>query len=239
MSGGKVRWAEQAGVATAPLERIDRTRPLRQQIYAIIRRMILTGEFAPSSIIDEKAIALQLGVSRTPVREAVKKLSDENLVEVKAQSATVVAPIDRRLIREAFLIRRALEVESIGFAAERMNDRHAERLEELNLLHTHAIQRRRYVDAIAWDDAFHRYISEISDLPRLWRAIEISKAQLDRCRHLTIPKPALAQATLVQHRNIIKALVQKDEALSRRMMSDHLEKAYEGILQFLASTTDG
>jgi len=239
MSGGKVRWAEQAGVATAPLERIDRTRPLRQQIYAIIRRMILTGEFAPSSIIDEKAIALQLGVSRTPVREAVKKLSDENLVEVKAQSATVVAPIDRRLIREAFLIRRALEVESIGFAAERMNDRHAERLEELNLLHTHAIQRRRYVDAIAWDDAFHRYISEISDLPRLWKAIEISKAQLDRCRHLTIPKPALAQATLVQHRNIIKALVQKDEALSRRMMSDHLEKAYEGILQFLASTTDG
>lgn len=239
MSAARIKLAEQAGIAAAALERIDRTRPLRQQIYAIVRRMILTGEFAPGSIIDEKAIALRLGVSRTPVREAVKQLSDENLVEVKAQSATVVAPIDRRLIREAFLIRRALEVESIGFAAELMNDGHAERLEELNLLHTHAIQRRRYVDAISWDDEFHRYISEISDLPRLWKAIEISKAQLDRCRHLTIPNPALAQATLIQHGNIIKALVQKDQALSRRMMADHLEKAYEGILQFLASTPSG
>ena len=154
---------------------------------------------------------------------------------VKAQSATIVAPIDRKLIREAFLIRRALEVESIGFAAELMSERHAERLEEFHLLQTRAVQRKRYVDAISWDEAFHRYISEISDLPRLWRAIEISKAQLDRCRHLTIPWPGQAEATLVQHRRIIEALVQEDQALSRRMMSEHLEKAYEGIVQFLGS----
>jgi len=241
MAAGRTKLPEETsiGVPAMRLERIDHARPLRDQIYAIIRRMILTSEFAPNSIIDEKAIALQLGVSRTPVREAVKKLSDENLVEVKAQSATVVAPIDRRLIREAFLIRRALEVESIGFAAELMTERHAERLEELNLLHAHAIQRERYVDAISWDDAFHRYISEISDLPRLWKAIEISKAQLDRCRHLTVPKPGLAQATLVQHKNIINALVQRDQALSRRMMTEHLEKAYEGIVLFLASANGG
>jgi DNA-binding GntR family transcriptional regulator len=236
MSARRIKMPDEAAFAPADigLERIDRARPLREQIYIIIRRLILTGEFAPGSIIDEKAIALQLGVSRTPVREAVKKLSDENLVEVKAQSATIVAPIDRRLIREAFLIRHALEVESIGVAAELMNEHHAERLEELHLLHTHAIQRKRYVDAISWDDAFHRYISEISDLPRLWKAIEISKAQLDRCRHLTVPKPGQAQATLVQHKNIIRALVQKDQILSRRMMSEHLEKAYEGIVHFLA-----
>jgi GntR family transcriptional regulator, rspAB operon transcriptional repressor len=233
MLASRIKLPEEAGVI-AP-ERIDRTRPLREQIYAIIRRLILTSEFAPGSVIDEKAIALQLGVSRTPVREAVK-LSDENLVEVRAQSATIVAPIDRKLIREAFIIRRALEVESIGFAAELMNERHAERLEELNLLHTHAIQRKRYVDAISWDDAFHRYISEISDLPRLWKAIEISKAQLDRCRHMTVPKPGQAQATLAQHKSIIKALVQKDQALSRRAMAEHLEKDYEGIVHFLASS---
>ena len=221
------------------LERIDRTRGLREQIYGLVRRLILTGEFAPGSIVDEKGIALKLGVSRTPVREAVKKLSDENLVEVKAQSATVVAPIDRKLIREAFLIRRALEVESIGLAAEAMSERHAARLEELHFLHTNAIRREQYVDAISWDDAFHSYISEISDLPRLWKAIEISKAQLDRCRHLTVPKPGLGEATLVQHRNILNALVQKDRALSRRMMTEHLDKVYDEIVRFLVSTHSG
>jgi DNA-binding GntR family transcriptional regulator len=232
----RIRYADkvaQTGTAT-PLARLDRTRgPLRDQIYGMIRRMILTGEFAPGLVIDEKAIALKLGVSRTPVREAVKKLSDENLVDVKAQSATAIAAIDRKLIHEAFLIRRALEVESIGIAADRMTEQHEERLEELHLLHAHAIERKRYVDAIARDDAFHGYISEISDLPRLWQAIEISKAQLDRCRFLTVPRPGQAEATLVQHRNIVKALVQKDPALSRRMMSEHLEMAYDGIVAFL------
>lgn len=215
------------------IEPIDRARSLREQIYGILRRQILTCEFAPGSAIDEKAIAVKLGVSRTPVREAVKKLSDENLVEVKAQAATFVAPIDRKLIREAFLIRRALELESVGLAAAQMSDDHKERLEEIHLLHDRAIENKRYVDAIIYDDAFHRYICEISDLPSLWHAIEISKAHLDRCRHLAVPRPGQAQATLLQHRKIIDALAEKDEALSRDMMSVHLNSAFQGILASL------
>jgi GntR family transcriptional regulator, rspAB operon transcriptional repressor len=235
MSARRTKRAEQpAPTHPGPsLGRVDHTRPLREQIYVMIRRLILTGDFAPGLLIDEMAIAAKLGVSRTPVREAVKKLFDENLVDVKAQSATAIAPIDRKLIHEAFLIRRALEVESIGLAAARMTERHGERLEELHLLHTRAIQRKRYVDAIACDDAFHGYISEISDLPRLWQAIEISKAQLDRCRYLTVPRPGQAEATLVQHRGIVRALIEKDEELSRRTMREHLDKAYQGIVAFL------
>ena len=88
-------------------------------------------------------------------------------------------------------------------------------------------------------EAFHSNIGEISDLPRLWKAIEISKTQLDRYRHLTAPKPGLGEATLVQHRNILNALVQNDRALSRRMMTEHLDKVYDGIVRFLASTHSG
>ncbi|RPH69618.1 MAG: GntR family transcriptional regulator, partial [Hyphomicrobiales bacterium] len=62
--------------------------PLRDQIYPIVKMLILTGAIRPGDIIDEKNIAAQLNVSRTPVREAVKRLSDEHLVEVIAQSAT-------------------------------------------------------------------------------------------------------------------------------------------------------
>ena len=221
--------------ANAPLER---SRPLRQQIYDIIRRWILTGEFAPGAPIDEKAIALKLGVSRTPVREAVKKLSDENLVDVKAQSGTVVSRIDHKLIREAFIIRRALEVESVGMAARRMSQWHEDRLEELHLLHRHAVSRKRFIDAIARDDAFHSYISEISDLPRLWRAIEISKAQLDRCRYLTVPRPGLAEATIEEHRRIIIALSQRDELLSRTMMAEHLDRSFQGFVASLNLVTE-
>src|SRR5438105_10380990 len=91
---------------------LDRSRSLREQIYSMVRRLILTGALKPGDTLDEKAIAAQLRISRTPVREAVKKLSDERLVEVVAQSGTRVALLDRKEIAEAFVIRKALEGES-------------------------------------------------------------------------------------------------------------------------------
>ncbi len=206
---------------------------LRERIYEILRKRILTGEVAPGAIIDEKALASAFNVSRTPVREAVKKLTDENLVEVKAQSRTFAKPIDRKHIHEAFLIRRALEIESIGLAAERVTKDDLLRLEDIHMLHGLALQRRRFVEAIGLDDSFHRAISGISDLPRLWQAIEVSKAHLDRCRYLTVPRPGQGEATLVQHRAIIKALEQRNAANARKAMADHLDKAYRGIVEFL------
>jgi DNA-binding GntR family transcriptional regulator len=186
--------------------RIDRSRPLREQIYPMVRSLILSGAIGPGEVIDEKAIAAQLSVSRTPVREAVKRLSDEHLVEVIAQSGTRAARVDRKAIEESFLIRRALEMESAAQAARLMRQEHADRLHDILARHARAIDRRQFADAIIRDDEFHRAISEISDLPRLWSTIEISKAQLDRCRHMMVPRAGQAEATLEQHREIIRAL---------------------------------
>ncbi len=223
----------QTAEPNGPGSTLERPLSLASRIYEIARKRILTGELAPGETIDEKAIAAELGVSRTPVREAIKKLADENLVEVRAQSRTLVKPIDRKLIHEAFLIRRALEVENIGHAAGRVSKADLQRLDDLHMMHALSIQRRRFIEAIGLDDRFHKLISEISDLPRLWQAIEVSKAHLDRCRYLTVPRPGLGAATLVQHRAIIRALGQRDVALSRKAMADHLDNAYQGIVTFL------
>ena len=212
---------------------LDRAHPMREQIYQILRKMILTGELASGVILDEKAFAAKFDISRTPVREAVKKLSDENLVEVKAQSATRVTRIERGQIEEAFLIRRALEVESVGQAASRMTKSHALKLEDIHRQHTRSIDRKRFVEAIGIDDSLHRTISEISGLPRLWRLIDISKAPLDRTRYLHLPRPGLADATLAQHRAVIDALKAMDERLSRKMMAAHLEMAFESTIRLL------
>ncbi|MBL8791663.1 MAG: GntR family transcriptional regulator [Rhizobiales bacterium] len=211
--------------------RLDRSRPLREQIYDLVRHMILTGKIAPGDILDEKSIAASLNVSRTPVREAVKKLSDEHLVDVVAQSGTRATHIDRAEVEQAFLIRRALEMESAAQAATHMTEAHAEVLNDLLLQHARAIERRRFAEAIATDDRFHRYIADISNLDRLWRAIDISKAQLDRCRHVMLPRQGQGEATLEQHRNIIRALNSKDAERARRAMADHLESAYASTIK--------
>ena len=214
-------------------KRLDRARPLRDQIYPMVRSLLLTGTIKPGEVIDEKAIAAQLHVSRTPVREAVKRLADEHLVEVFAQSATRAARMDRKEIEESFIIRRALEMESAALAAPRMNQNHVDQLSDILSAHARAVERHNYVEAIARDDEFHRYITSISDLPRLWSTIEISKAQLDRCRHLMLPRAGQAEATLEQHREIIRALNSHNPSRAAAAMKAHLDEAYRSTVAVL------
>jgi GntR family transcriptional regulator, rspAB operon transcriptional repressor len=212
---------------------IDRRLPLREQIYGIIRGLILSGSIKPGEAFDEKAIAAQLSVSRTPVREAVKKLSDENLVEVIAQSATRAARIDRKEIREAYLVRRALEIESAAQASRAMTTAHAAALQTLIDQHARLIEGRRYAEAIRQDDLFHQSIAMISELPRLWRMVEIAKGPIDRCRHMMLPRAGQAEATLDQHRAILRALASKDADLAADAMKAHLDAAYESTAAVL------
>jgi GntR family transcriptional regulator, rspAB operon transcriptional repressor len=215
--------------------KLDRKRPLRDQIYDVVRQLILTGRVAPGEVLDEKLIAVKLNVSRTPVREAVKKLSDEHLVDVVAQSGTRASRIDQREVEQAYLIRRALEMESAAQAASRMTEVEADVLNDLLLSHARAIERRRFIEAIALDDRFHRAIADISKLDRLWRTIEISKAQLDRCRYLMVPREGQGEATLEQHREIIRALNSKNPERARQAMAAHLEAAFSSTLKVMES----
>jgi GntR family transcriptional regulator, rspAB operon transcriptional repressor len=213
--------------------KLDRRRPMRDQIYPLIRDMILTGDIKPGDPIDEKSIAQNLNISRTPVREAVKKLSDEHLVDVVAQSGTRAARIDAKEIEQAYLIRRALEMESAAHAAPHMNNSHAESLNDILMLHERAIEQRKFVQAIAIDDSFHRYIAQVAELPRLWHMIEISKAHLDRCRHMLLPRTGEAAATLEQHRTIIRALNTGKSEAAKEAMRLHLETSYASVARML------
>jgi GntR family transcriptional regulator, rspAB operon transcriptional repressor len=220
----------------SPLPRIklDRRRPMRDQIYPLIRDLIVTGVISPGDAIDEKALAAELSISRTPVREAVKKLSDEHLVDVVAQSGTRAARVDAREIEQAYLIRRSLEMEAASQAAERMTEGHADALNDIQAQHERAIEQRKFVNAIAIDDGFHRAIAGIAELPRLWHMIEISKAHLDRCRHMMLPRAGEASTTLEQHRAIIRALNTKDPKTAREAMRNHLDTSYAGIAKMIA-----
>jgi DNA-binding GntR family transcriptional regulator len=213
--------------------RLDRRLPLGEQVYSLLRGMIVTGRINPGDTIDDKEISAALAISRTPVREAIKRLSDEHLVDVIAQSGTRASRINRQELQQAFLIRRALEMESAAQAAPRMTQVHSDALSELLLIHARAIEARNYDKAIATDDAFHRYIAEVSNLPRLWRTVEISKAQLDRCRHKMLPLAGEGEATLDHHRRIIRALNSRDPERARLAMAQHLELAFTTTVKVL------
>jgi len=209
---------------------LDRRAPLRGQIYGIVRRLIVTGRLRPGDVVSEPLIAQRLGVSRTPVREAVKRLSDEGLIDVYAQSGTFVTDISRRAIEEAFVIRAALELESVARAAPLMDDRHAANLTDIMRRHEEKLDRNQFADAIDADDEFHRYIADINQMRMLWRAVDISKAHMDRGRLLVIPRPGQGRLTLEQHARILAALIARDSGEAVEAMRAHLAVTLANVL---------
>ncbi|MFV0369656.1 MAG: GntR family transcriptional regulator [Hyphomicrobiaceae bacterium] len=222
--------AEPEALAEICGEMLDRSIPLRVQISSIVRRLIVTGRLKPGDTVNEPQIAKRLGVSRTPVREAVKRLSDEGLIDVFAQSGTFVTEISRQAIEEAFVIRTALELESVARAAPLMDARHTANLREIMRRHEERLANNQFADAIDADDEFHRYIAEVNNMKLLWRAVDISKAHMDRGRLLVLPQPGQGQITLRQHKAILNALIRRDTAGATEAMRAHLAVTLETML---------
>ncbi|MGH6886568.1 MAG: GntR family transcriptional regulator [Geminicoccales bacterium] len=232
--GRRERPRRPADAAPLPVAaQIDRAQPIPEQVYRLLRQSIITMRLPPGATIIEKQITDRLDISRTPVRDALRQLAEEGLVNVKPQSGTFVAPIDRRQLEEGRLIRRALEIEGIKLAAGRIVETDIERLNDLVELQARAGRRNRYAEFIACDDQFHRVISELSGLPRLWRIISGAKAQLDRARHLSAPMPGQTERVLGQHRAIVVALSRRDPEHSVAALTHHLDDAYDRLTVLL------
>ncbi len=214
---------------------LDRAQPLRMQVYALVRRAIIAGQLLPGAAINEVEIASKLGVSRTPVREAVKKAVDEGLVDVFVQRGTFVASINRQQVEEAYIVRMALEAQSARFAAKnaRLEQLHA--LEDILHDHEMALKRQKFARAMDQDDAFHMQLALVSDFSNLWRSVELSKAHIDRCRTHSIPAPGAGVKTIQEHRAILAAVADKDSNKAEAAMRTHLETSLRETLRYLDS----
>jgi DNA-binding GntR family transcriptional regulator len=98
-----------------------------------------------------------------------------------------------------------------------------------------AINRKRYAEAIRLDDQFHRTIAEINGFSMLWRAVDISKAQMDRGRYLSIPQPGWGDLTIVQHRAIAQALGKRNPEAAIEAMRRHLDTSLQNTLTIVDS----
>lgn len=192
-------------------------------VYRELRDDIVSMRREPGQPIVEKEIALARGVSRTPVREALLRLADEDLVEIFPQSGTFVARIPVNALPEAILVRTALEQTTARLAAERADAGHIARLRQL-------MERQRRVEARGErgrfheaDEAFHAAVAEAAGHPGIWRFIEQVKIQVDRYRRLTLPVPGRMRLVLDEHAAVVAAIEARDPAGAAAAMAAHLE----------------
>jgi DNA-binding GntR family transcriptional regulator len=197
------------------------------QIYETLRRAIVRLEREPGSAISEKELCGRFEVSRTPVREALQRLAEEDLVDIHPHSGTWVSRISFALAEEGFVLRRALEVESVRRAAALVTETGIAELDGLIARMRLTLRDDRLADYLEVDDAFHAAIARISAYPRIWKFIGLAKVQLDRMRQLSAPVPGHLAEVTEQHAAIVQALARRNAMQAELAMRIHLDSSFE------------
>jgi DNA-binding GntR family transcriptional regulator len=194
------------------------------RIYADLRAELVTLSRQPGEAISEGEIALSYGVSRTPVREAILKLSDEGLVEIFPQSGINVSRIPIAALPEAIVIRRALEETTTRLTAE-----HATPSQILAL--RSIVERQREADTARdreafhqADELFHATIADIATYPGIWKLILQVKVHVDRFRQLTLPQAGRMTTVIAEHERILSAIEAHDADGAAVAMTRHIER---------------
>jgi GntR family transcriptional regulator, rspAB operon transcriptional repressor len=203
--------------------RLKRNRPTASTTIADeLRKRILDLSLEPGTSLSEKSLTDTYGVSRTPVREALIRLSEEGLVDIFPQSGTFVSRIPTGALAEAVVVRKALEQAALSNCAGKID---AAALQRIDL----AIEHQRAFAAIqstegfhAADEAFHALIAELAGYPGLWRVAQQAKVQIDRCRRLTLPAQGRMQTVITEHQAIVDALKRGDHAGAASALDQHL-----------------
>ena len=236
-----------ADVRRRPALRSENVRavPASSRIHAALRDDIVAMTLPPGAPLQEKQIALAYGVSRTPVREAILKLADERLVDIFPQYGTFVSRISVPAVRDAMVIRNALERTSVREAAAHVATlpEKARRGVMAPLLATLRQQRATHrtgaqAEFHAADEAFHQIIAELAGHPNIWRVIRQEKAHVDRCRLLTLPSAQRRASVIAEHQSVVDAIGEGDADGAEKAMAAHLGRVIPSVEDLGAAHPD-
>lgn len=197
--------------------------PLRDVVFNMLRQAIITGEFAPGERLMEIALANRLGVSRTPVREAIRKLELEGLVVMIPRKGAEVAKITEKDLRDVLEVRSSLEELAAELAAERMNDEVKEKLEKALKEFEEAIESDDNAAIADSDVDFHDVIFEATGNARLIQIINNLREQMYRYRLEYVKDTEYHTVLLNEHRELAKAMVEGRKEDARKIMKRHID----------------
>lgn len=195
-----------------------------EALYCQLHEAIVSMELLPGTPISESHLAAENGVSRTPVREAIKRLAKEKLVETVAKSGTFVGRIPISSLIEASLIRRTLELEMARCATARLTAADIAKLRRCIQQQKHAFRDGEIKIFHQRDEEFHQTISVAAGYEGIWDHIQQVKVQLDRYRQLTLPQAGRIEKTIDEHKAILAAMERGDPSMVAAALEFHLGK---------------
>lgn len=197
---------------------------LGQRVYLVLKQAILSLAYGPGEMLKKPEICDMLGVSRSPVADAVARLAAEGLVEVVPQAGTYVARFSMAEIREGAFLREAIETAAVEQVAAAISAAQLAGLRQ-NL----ADQAAHVADHDAagfyrMDAEMHRLILSFTGYRRIAQVAETAWLHVNRARQLILPIPGRIEATLAEHETIVSAIAARDAGVARQAMRHHLRQ---------------
>ncbi len=210
------------------------TSSLSRKVTDDIRRLIHRNKLVSGEKLCEQKLCDQLGVSRTPLREALRVLSAEGLVQLIPNKGAYVVEVSIGELRHMFETMSILEGSCARLAAERLTDADLEELERL-----HGLLKERYKandphGYVSYNKDYHVYIQEKTDNPVLSKIVTQLREVLQLHRYRQIYRPGRMEDSMEEHRRLMEAFRARDGERAERVMRTHLLKQYEALVIYYA-----
>ncbi|MBQ9062109.1 MAG: GntR family transcriptional regulator [Eubacterium sp.] len=211
--------------------------PLRDVVFHTLRKGILRGDLKPDERLMEIKLADRLGVSRTPIREAIRMLQLEGLVINIPRKGAHVAKITEKDLKDVLEVRAGLEDLSVRLACERITEQQEEKLRAAaeHFAGAALAEEEQLIDLAEADEAFHAVIYDATCNDRLVQMLNNIKDQMYRYRVEYLKDSASHELLVEEHRQLCDSLAKRDADAAAKVMHLHIQRQEEYILKTLSS----
>ncbi|WP_216831142.1 GntR family transcriptional regulator [Alkalihalobacterium elongatum] len=206
-------------------------RNLSEQVYFYLRKKIIKNELKPGSRVSYDNIIAELGISKTPVRDALYLLQQDGLIEIKERSGTFVNTPKAQDVEEVYDIRKALERQAVNLAMNNMKKADIEEMLKKAIKVEETLNESNVETFVESDREFHRKIVTWSKNGRLIKLMESLEAQLQWISVITATSSERPKQTNAMHKRIIAAMLHSNKNLAQDLMEEHIEEAKQITLK--------
>ena len=205
-----------------------KTVSLSDQVFLHLENDILSGKYSRGEILTETKLSAEMGVSRTPIREALRRLEQEHLIEETGKGSVVIG-ITEKDLSDIFLIRGQLEGMAAALAAENRTEEQLNELREVLELQEFYLTKQNSDQIRLMDNRFHEILYKISGSHVFYNTLLPLHKKVQKYRKVSLQSQSRANESVAEHREILNAIISRDAEAAERFTSQHVKNAYNHI----------
>ena len=207
-----------------------KTISLADQVFDHLENDILSGKYQRGEILTESKLSAELGVSHTPIREALRRLEQEHIIEESGKGSVVIG-INEKDLEDIFMICKSLECQVAALAAKNRTEEQLKQLREALEFQEFYLNKKDPDQIKLMDSRFHETLYKLSGSTAFYDTLVPLHKKIQKYRRASVTNSSRAEASVAEHRKIYEAIEAKNTALAAKYASEHVENAYKHIMR--------